>query len=91
MPQMGQWRLLLAGAQTPRHMACCPAISQRRAGVAHHGSGFLTAGGAHTSPRQAWAHGTHLAAAEDVCTGDTHVEMLEHGLRLLLGFEGTVH
>lgn len=21
MPQMGQWRLLLAGAQTPRHMA----------------------------------------------------------------------
>lgn len=37
------------------------------------------------------AQDTHLAAAEDVCVGDTHVEVPEHSLGLLLGLEGAVH
>lgn len=37
------------------------------------------------------ARRTHLAAAEDVVLGDTHVEMPDHGLRLLLGLEGAVY
>ena len=40
---------------------------------------------------QPGACGTHLAAAEDVRGGDTHVEVPEDGLRLLLGLEGAVH
>lgn len=35
-------------------------------------------------------HRTHLAAAEDVCVGDAHIEMLEHSLSLLLGLQGAV-
>lgn len=38
-----------------------------------------------------WGNGTHLAAAEDVCVGDVHVEMPEHSLCLLPCLEGAVH
>lgn len=48
-------------------------------------------GRTHWPLAQPGARGTHLAAAEDVRGGDTHVEMPEDGLRLLLGLEGAVH
>lgn len=40
---------------------------------------------------QQGARSTHLAAAEDVRVGDTHVEMPDHGRGLLPGLEGAVH
>lgn len=48
-------------------------------------------GRTHWPLAQPGARGTHLAAAEDVRGGDTHVEMPDDGLCLLLGLEGAVH
>lgn len=81
-PQVGQWRLLLARAQAPKHVASAVLPPARdMLGLACHGSVSLTAGGAHTPAHgRPGARGTHLAAAEDVCVGDMYVKGLSTAL-----------